>query len=131
MLNVYVATTTEPPKTVDLVSMVATAPTPSAKYQRYFNTTTHLIYTAVYNDSNNLVWSSGSNPDSNVIYKNAADSKKYRWVYGTMTDVTSETADTEATLNLSVFSADAGMAAVAVAETLTIKQECAEARVIL
>lgn len=131
MLNVYVATTTEPPKTVDIISMVATAPTPSAKYQRYFNTTTHLIYTAVYNDSNNLVWSSGSNPDSNVIYKNAADSKKYRWVYGVMTDVTSETADTEATLNLSVFSADAGMAAVAVAETLTIKQECAEARVIL
>ena len=77
------------------------------------------------------MWSSGSNPDSNVIYKNAADSKKYRWVYGVMTDVTSETADTEATLNLSVFSADAGMAAVAVAETLTIKQECAEARVIL
>ena len=36
-----------------------------------------------------------------------------------------------ATLTSSVFSADAGMAAVAVAETLTIKQECAEARVIL
>jgi len=46
--------------------------------------------------------------------------------------VAASTDDSDAaTLISSVFSADAGMAAVAVAETLTIKQECAEARVIL
>lgn len=39
-------------------------------------------------------------------------------------------ADTD-TLNTSVFSADAGMMAVAVVETMTIKGECAEAEVIL
>ena len=35
------------------------------------------------------------------------------------------------TLKTSVFSADAGMMAVAVVETMTIKEECAEAEVIL
>ena len=43
----------------------------------------------------------------------------------------STAADNESTLTTSVFSADAGMIAVAVSETLTIKREAAEAKVIL
>ena len=70
-------------------------------------------------------------PDPNVVYKNTTDDKLYRWVYEAMTDVTEAEADRNATLMLSSFSADAGMMAVAVDETLTIQQECAEARVIL
>lgn len=131
IINVYVAAGTEPPDEKDIITISAIAPAiPEDKNLQYYNIVDKLLYKVVYKNDT-YVWSKNGQPDSNVNYKNLADDKLYRYVHGEMKDVTDAADSNEANLTLSVFAADAGMMAVAVVETLTIKDESAEAEVVL
>lgn len=131
IVNIYVEAAVDPVKHVDLETMATTAPTltESLLGKMYFNTSTKLVYTAMKNAANELVWGNATTPDNNTIYTNKTDSTPYRWVHGYMIDVSDECDFDTATLILSEFAADAGMMAVAVVDTLTIQDECAEAKI--
>mgnify|MGYP007092155229 CR=1 FL=1 len=122
---------------VAIVAAGDTPPSPTEEGQQYFSLQTKLLHTAYRNSENDtLYWLTeddygkpiGSMPELYAVYLNQEDDNVYAWDGTAMQETTRTRA---ATINLSCFAADAGMLAIAVAETLKIKDASAEAEVLL
>ena len=132
MVNIYVAAESDEldiqKYVVQLEAVTDEEPTPTKKGQQYYNTDTALIYTAIL-DGSTLVWDTyGKEPAVDAVYKDASTDKYYECYDGVLLETSAAHASI---VKLSCMSADAGMMAVAVVETMKIKEECAEAEVIL
>jgi len=133
MVNVYVAAETAEDDAefyYHKLSKVGTAPTATYAGQQYYNTTTKLIYTAERDmETDAIFWpSDGVKPSSSEVYEDASTGKVYVWRNFDLEETTKTKA---ATIELSCFSADAGMMAIAVEETFKVRDIGAGAEVIL
>ena len=66
---------------VDFVAMSATTPATATTGDKYYNTLTKLIYSAI---GTNMWSSSGDEPREDVIYRNTITSVNYAWIDGDM-----------------------------------------------
>ena len=66
---------------VDFIAMSATAPTSASMGDKYYNTVTKLIYSAI---GTNIWGSNGDKPREDVIYRNIITSVNYIWIGGDM-----------------------------------------------
>lgn len=142
IVNIYVATETESdednPYTGAMVKLLTVDPDASIEVsagESFYDPVTQLIYTA-YNHRKSdgtieVLLNDGVQPSDSAIYLDLSTDTCYRWLNNAMTEVSKETGAAYSTLTTSVFSADAGMLAIAAVETLTIQAECAEAKVVL
>ena len=133
IVSVYVAAeTAEDDAEFYYHRLAAVGSAPDADYvgQQYYNTTTGFIYTAERDlETDAVFWpDTGTSPTSSDVYKDISTDKIYLWDGSDMVETTPTKA---ATINLSCFSADAGMMEVAVEETFKVRDMGAEAEVIL
>jgi len=111
---------------VELIAMTGTAPATCAAGDLYFNTTNSKIYEATAADT----WSeTGTDPEKGIIYldlSNASSTKIYRWSgsqmveiyeqYATVTQVTSDSTNTEVPTALATYNIASALAAAAAVE---------------
>ena len=61
-----------------LLSLSTTAPQPTAAGDRYYNTTTKLIYTA-YRRNDEIIWDTGSEPIDDCLFVDISNNRLFHW----------------------------------------------------